>query len=57
MMGALVAERLKTLRGTTLNRLHCAGCQVMDSKAKLVVARMGNYHPACYREMVAKWRT
>ncbi len=56
-MSARVAERLKTLRGTTRNRLHCAGCQVMDSKAKLVVWRMGNYHPACYREMVAKWRT
>ncbi len=56
-MSARTIARPRGLRGTTLNRLHCAGCQVMDSKAKLVVERMGAYHPACYREMVAKWRT
>ena len=56
-MSSQVAERLQTLRGTTRTRLTCAGCGERDQKVKLVVERMGPYHPACYRLMVAAWRT
>ena len=56
-MGARLAESRSTLRGITRNRVHCAGCQEIDTKAKLVVERMGVYHPECYREMVAEWPT
>ena len=49
------AERRHTLHGTTKSRRRCAGCYEVDSKSKLVVERLGVYHPKCYQEMVAKW--
>ena len=54
-MSARMAERLNTLRGTNRHMKHCAGCGVKDTRAKLVVERMGAYHPPCYRAMVRRW--